>query len=160
MGTTLIITYSEAIELIRRHLSYIGKRAADGEERKLFSSITTSTLEDPILEQYIDSAVENILELLSPIVTNYAKSANGHEITLTNDRWSGYHTNIVRQSIISYYISFVVGEYLSIAHHTFAEKYHADTIEKANVLLRLALWKDAPLESTPYNTIKGEVVTS
>lgn len=141
----MTITFVTLKSAIKRHLSIIGKRLYTKEGKNLFSDITVSSAEDPIFEQYIAAAAQNVESLLSQLVTSYSyTSGTKIEITLTNTRGDSNFDTRCGELITTYVTLYSVGEYLAMVHPELAENYIRQSQATAQSLVAYAFYKKPP----------------
>lgn len=68
MTKNILIFYADIIDTVKRSLDIIGKRAVDDNGTTLFETITVSSREEPLLQDYIKSAVTTIVVELRKFV--------------------------------------------------------------------------------------------
>lgn len=112
--------------------------------KNIFSQITVSSAEDPIFEQYITSAAQNIEAALRQLVTEYAPSATSIVMTFTNTRGSDDFDKRCGELANTYITFFSVGEYLAMVHPELAEKYYRDADNAIQSLIAYAYHKNPP----------------
>lgn len=77
MIKTITIYFTDIIETVKRSLDIIGKRAVDNNGTTLFDTITVSSREEPILEDFIVTAVTTItVELRRFVEASFGKTVN------------------------------------------------------------------------------------
>jgi len=141
----MTITFSDIRSAIKRHLSIIGKRLYSKDGQNMFSNITVSSNEDPIFNQYISAAAQNVEALLRQLVSTYSVVADTSiSITLTNTRGTTDYDTRCGELIKSYITLLSTGEYLAMTHPDIAEKYRADAASAIQSLLSYAFYKEPP----------------
>lgn len=152
------IAISDIKKDMKAHLAIIGKRLYDKEGKNLFSNVTLSTAEEPVIEQYISTAAQNIEALLQHFITGFSVTQKNVTISIHNTRGASDFSQRCEEMVKSYITIYVVAEYLAMTHPEMAEKYRQDA---GNALLSLQLYvfhKQAPTEPTKsYEDIKGEI---
>lgn len=138
------IEFTHIKSSIKRHLSIIGKRLYNKDGKNLFSDITVSTAEEPIFDQYITSAAQNIEAALRQLVTNYAPNGTSITMTLTNTREHEDFDKRCEELANTYITFFSVGEYLAMVHPDLAEKYYRDANNSMQSLIAYAYHKNPP----------------
>lgn len=136
---------------VKRHLSIIGKRLYDKEGKNMFSNITTSTVEEPIFDQYISAAVKEVNSALMPIIVDHELTSNYIDYTLVNTRGKygeGGFESHCEGYIKSYIVLFVVGRFLAMTHPDLAEKYTVDSNSAMLSLVQYAFYKEPPAAPT------------
>lgn len=161
---SITISNSNLLVMIQRHLSTIGKRAGDKDGKNIFSSVTVSTIETPILEQYISTAVENVVAALSQFIHSYSATSNSCTFSVTNTRWKVSATDtfvpVFVDNVSTYIALYVVAEYLAMNHSDYAKKYYEDAALRMDALRRLVFYKTPADESaSSYNTITGTILS-
>lgn len=152
----MTITFSTLKSAIKRHLSVIGKRLYTKEGRNMFSDITVSTAEDPIFEQYISAAAQNVESLLRELVTSFSVASSQVSLTLANTRESSDFDARCQELVTTYLTLFTVGEYLAMVHPELAEKYRQDSVQSIQSLLAYAFYKKPPTSpSYSYVNVTG-----
>ena len=140
---------------IKRHLSIIGKRLYSKEGKNLFSNITVSSIEDPIFNDYIYAAAQNIAAALAQFVTSYSDTS----ITVNGTRWDAEVAEAVQNACVSYATLFSVGEFLAMTHPELAEKYYRDAQIMMNTIISSAYHKDPPTATADPLTATSSVTT-
>lgn len=138
------ITFTAIKSAIKRHLSIIGKRMHTKDGKNIFSDITVSSAEEPIFDQYISAAAQNIEAMLRQLVTGYQTDAAAITITLTNTRGTADFDTRCGELMTTYITLFAVGEYLAMVHPELAEKYYRDAGNAVQSLMAYAYHKDPP----------------
>lgn len=143
---------------IKRHLSIIGKRLYNKDGKNLFSDITVSTAEEPIFDQYITSAAQNIEALMRSLLTEYTTTETSISMTLTNTRGTEDFDARCKELATTYITLYSVGEYLAMVHPELAEKYRLDATNAIQALQIYAFHKNPPKsEGYSYNNVIGLV---
>jgi hypothetical protein len=132
---------------IQRHLSIIGKRLYDKNGKNIFSNITLSSIEPPILTQYVSAAAQNVAGAIAQFVTSYSNTS----ITIDNSRWDTSVSTALSNAIRSYAVLFCVGEYLAMAHPELSDKYYHDAQLMMNTIVSTAFYKKPPSSSASIN---------
>ena len=117
----------------------------------MFSNITTSTVEEPIFDQYISAAVKEVNSALMPIIVDHELTSNYIDYTLVNTRGKhgeGGFESHCEGYIKSYIVLFVVGRFLAMTHPDLSEKYTADSDKAMLSLVQYAFYKEPPTAST------------
>ena len=141
----MTITFSDIKSAIKRHLSIIGKRMYTKDGQNMFSNITVSSIEDPIFNQYISAAAQNVESLLRQLVTSYSLTTDTSvTITLVNTRGSSDFDTRCGELIKTYITLFSVGEFLAMTHPELAEKYSRDSSNAIQSLISYAYHKNPP----------------
>ena len=141
----MIISFSDIKSAIKRHLSIIGKRMYTKDGQNMFSNITVSTIEDPIFDQYIASAAQNVEALLRQLVTSYSVNPNTSiTIELRNTRGTADFETRCGDLIKTYVTLYSAGEYLGMTHPELSEKYQRDAASAIQSLLAYAYHKNPP----------------
>lgn len=154
----MTLTFSALKSDIKRHLSIIGKRMFAKSGENMFSNITVSTVEDPIFEQYIKSAAQNVEALLRQLVTAYSETTTTITLTLVNTRGSSDFDTRCAELVNTYVVLSSVGEYLAMTHPDLAEKYRADAANAIQSLIMYAFHKNAPqTPSYTYANVTGTI---
>lgn len=162
MERTITITYSSVIEAIKRHLSYMGKRSTDQRGNNMFSDVTLSSLEQPLLHQYIDAAIQNVIAVATPFIHQYTHTQTQHEFVVENTRWGTSSGDLFDGAFVdgvtTYCVLYTVGEYLGMAHGDYAKKYYDDAAQRLDALQRLLYFKAPQTCSDSYETVNGEIL--
>lgn len=141
----MTITFQDIKSEVKRHLSIIGKRMYSKDGQNLFSQITVSSAEDPIFEQYICAAAQNVESMLMPLVGSFAPlSSHTVGFTFKNTRGSMDFDSRCGEMVKTYITLFTVGEYLAMTHPELAEKYYRDATNAIQSLMAYAYHKDPP----------------
>lgn len=141
----MTITFQTIKSAVKRHLSIIGKRMYTKDGKNIFSQITVSSAEDPIFDQYITAAAQNVEALLRQLITGFAPAGSGTiGITLTNTRGTADFDSRCQEFVTTYITLFTVGEYLAMTHPELAEKYYRDANNAIQSLMAYAYHKDPP----------------
>ena len=131
-------------DAIKRHLSIIGKRMYTNDGKNIFSQITVSSAEDPIFDQYIAAAAQNVEAMLRQLVTTYTSNKTSITIELTNTRGTEDFDTRCGELITTYITLFSVGEYLAMTHPELADKYTRDSNNAMQSLVAYAYHKNPP----------------
>lgn len=137
---------------VKRSLSIIGKRSVDENGNLMYKDITLSSLEEPLLEDYLQQAVIDLTTETDTFITASTDSS----LTLTfptnhNDALNTVITNVCK----AYCVSYALYSWLSIVAPRLQEKYMGDCRRQAGALIRLIHNKTAP--ATPANS--GTVIS-
>ena len=150
------MTFQELKIAVKKHLSIIGKRLFDRDGKNMFSNITLSSAEDPILDQYLQIAAQNLEAAVRQLVVNYELvEGSTIDMTLHNTR----HATLsevdfderCRQMFMSYIVNFVVGEYLGMTHPELAEKYYRNNLGLMSTITAFVYFKGAPKGEGEWN---------
>ena len=139
----ITITVSTVVSAVKRHLSIIGKRLYNKDGKNLFSDITVSSAEDPIFEQYINSAAQDVEAMLKQFISG---STYGDDIKMkiSNTRGDADFEARTKDYAESYITLNTVGEYLSMLHPDLAQKYQRDAQQRMEMLIAYVFYKKPP----------------
>lgn len=140
----MTLSFTTLKSAIKRHLSIIGKRLHDKDGQNIFSQITVSSAEDPIFDQYISAAAQNVEAMLRQLVTDYSTTTTSVTMELTNTRGTDDFDTRCQEFITTYITLFSVGEYLAMTHQELAEKYRVDAANAIQSLMAYAYHKNPP----------------
>lgn len=123
--STITITYNNLLPKIRKNLSIIGKRTKAQNGSVMFTDITTTSTEDPIFEDLINFACEQIVSDLSDVCTGYVETSEDKvEITLLSDNLKTEDLESVVGGIVkNYAYNFCLWKYLSMNYGAMGETY-------------------------------------
>ena len=149
MSASITIPFTNIKTASKRHLSIIGKRLYTKDGKNLFSDITLSSNEDPILNIYIQTAAQNIESALRQLITVYTLTTDTSvSMTITNTRHARTSDSAFgaqcQQMFETYMMLFTVGEYLAMVHPELAEKYYRDATAQMNTILAFVFYKGEP----------------
>lgn len=126
----IIITYSDLLTDVKRHLSIIGKRAQKVNGQSMFSDLTTSTFEDPVFNDFIINAAHNVISALADACSTYIIGENSVTFKIIGTRWEDTGTNpqmglkdAIKGAVRMYIYNFTLAQYLSVIHPSTGEKY-------------------------------------
>lgn len=152
----MTIDLSTCLAEVRKQLAVIGKRMFDKEGKNLFSNITTSSLENPVLQGYIDVGAQNVVTALADFSSTFSDNA----IQVADPRWSSAIVNAVNGAVKSYVILFATGEYLAMVYPEIAKKYQADAAGMIVTVVNAAHAKLPPLQSeSDFDDVSGSTIT-
>lgn len=141
----IALSYSNAYPDVKRHLSTIGKRTANKAGENIFSMITLSSAEEPILQQYIQQATHNVVAAIEQFVSNYSENTTGVTFKVTNTRWKDPTTpdfvGTFAYSFKKYVVMYTVAEYLSMNFPELAQKYFDAALQALQAIIRLVFFK-------------------
>ena len=132
---------------VKKHLSVIGKRTYTKDGQNMFSNITVSTAEDPIIENYLEIASQAVYALIHPFVTTWSISRNAQtlvlELTLEleNARNDSDFETKAKGYIESFMTLSATGDYLAMTHPDIARKYKEDSTGAMQVLMTYVFYK-------------------
>lgn len=155
----ITLTFSNLKSLVKKHLSIIGKRMYDKDGKNMFSNITVSSAEDPIFEQYIVEAAQNVEAILRQFVTSFSSSSTQVSLTLVSPRGITNFETRCGEIIQSYIVTYSVAEYLSMTHPDFAAKYMRQRDANMESLVAYAFSKEAPVTANTFVNPTGQVTT-
>ena len=141
----MTITIADIKNEIKRHLSVIGKRLYTKDGKNMFSDITVSSAEEPILVQYITTSAHDIEAALKQLITSATYSGNT-TITIEIQNTRGDIDFGVRVKDLSegYITLNAVGEYLSMTHPDLAQMYRQDAQKRMSSLIEYVYYKKPP----------------
>ena len=142
------ITIQSLKDSIKRHLSVIGKRLYDKNGNNMFSNITVSTAEDPILEQYAKDAAQTVEAMCRQLVTEFTLTDSSISITFQNTRQLDDFDTRAAELVKTYIITEATGEYLAMTHPDIAQKYERDGLNAMNALITFVFHKQPPSVAT------------
>lgn len=153
----MIITISNIISAVKRHLSIIGKRLYTKDGKNQFSNITLSSAEDTdILTQYITASAQDIEAMLKGLITSSTYSSSSITITIQNTRGDTDFETRAKDLSESFITLNTVGEYLAMLHPELAEKYKSDARQRMESLIEYVFYKKPPTSSShDYDDING-----
>jgi len=141
----MTLTIATLISAIKRHLSIIGKRLYSKDGKNMFSDITLSSAEDTeILTQYINTSAQDIEAMLKQLVTGSSYSSSSISITIQNTRGDTDFATRTQDLAQSFIVLNSVGEYLSMLHPDFAQKYQRDARQRMESLIEYVFYKKPP----------------
>lgn len=132
---------------VKKHLSVIGKRTYTKDGQNMFSNITVSTAEDPIIDNYLSIASQAVYALIHPFVKTWSIGTNEltHELELSveleNTRNDADFQAKAKDYIESFMVLSATGDYLAMTHPDIAQKYKADTTGAMQSLLMYVFYK-------------------
>lgn len=126
---------------VKRHLSVIGKRMYTKDGHNMFSNITVSTAEDPIIDNYLLVASQAVYSLLHQVITSWSISGSTITATLVNTRNDSDFENKAKDFIESFMTLSATGDYLSMAHPDIAQKYKGDATGAMQSMLMYVFYK-------------------
>lgn len=137
---SITITKSNIVSAVKQHLSSIGKRLYDKEGKNMFSNITLSSAEDSLLNQYIESSVQDVEAVLKQFISasSYSTSIT---LTISNTRGDSDFETRTTDLIKSYATLNSVAEYLSMFHPDIASKYQRDAQQRMEMLVAYVFYK-------------------
>ena len=139
MAVTISLTSLKAE--VKKHLSVIGKRTYTKDGHNMFSNITVSTAEDPIIDNYLVIASQAVYSLIHPFVTAWSITGSNLSATLSNTRNDADFESKAKDYIESFMVLSATGDYLAMTHPDIAQKYKADTTGAMQVLLTYVFYK-------------------
>ena len=144
---------------VKRSLSIIGKRSVDENGNLMYKDITLSSLEEPLLDDYLQQAVIDLTTETDTFVT--ASTDSPLTLTLTfpanhNDALNTVITNVCK----AYCVSYALYSWLSIVAPRLQEKYMGDCRRQAGALIRLIHNKTAPATPTNNGTAVSPLAAS
>lgn len=163
---TINYSYASLITDIKKLLSVIGKRTKTNDGQDLFSQVTLSSVEEPVLNGYIHSANEKITNLFREFITDTTSTITTFSFTFENTRWrrdsdkTSPLLNGLSSGVKGFIVSFAVSEILAPNFPQLAEKFANDAKMHLDSLSKLIYYKMAPEQSTSdYSSISGSVTT-
>ena len=162
MTELITLTYSSIYPEIQRHLSVIGKRAANKAGENIFSAVTVSSAEKPIFDQYIQQAAQNAVAAIERFVSAYTEGTSSITFLVTNTRWNDPSTpsfvGAFAPSFRKYVIMYATAEYLSMCFPEYAKKYYEAAIAALTAIIRLVFFKAPPASNGPVTPSPAEQV--
>ena len=137
-------TISTIVSAAKRHLSIIGKRLYQKDGKNMFADITLSSVEDPILTQYINASAQDVEAFLKQLVTASTYSSTTITITIANSRGDSDFATRTQALAESFITLNTVGEYLSMVHPDISQKYLADARKRMEALVSYVFYKKPP----------------
>ncbi len=142
---------------VKRSLSIIGKRSIDEQGNLMFKDITLGSLEEPLLEDYLQQAVIDLVTESDAFVTASTDSS----MTLTfptnhNDALNPAITKVCK----AYCVSYALYSWFSVVAPKLQEKYMGDCRRQAGALIRLIHSNKAPTVSSESPLSASTTVTS
>ena len=137
-------TISTIVSAAKRHLSIIGKRLYQKDGKNMFADITLSSVEDPILTQYINASAQDVEAFLKQLVTASTYSSTTITITIANTRGDSDFATRTQALAESFITLNTVGEYLSMVHPDISQKYLADARKRMEALVSYVFYKKPP----------------
>ena len=137
-------TISTIVSAAKRHLSIIGKRLYQKDGKNMFADITLSSVEDPILTQYINASAQDVEAFLKQLVTASTYSSTTITITIANTRGDSDFATRTQALAESFITLNTVGEYLSMVHPDISQKYMADARKRMEALVSYVFYKKQP----------------
>lgn len=154
----MIINFRDIVNGVKRHLSYIGKRAFNKNGENIFSNITTSSAEDPLFLQYVNAAAQNIESSLHPVLAEWYEDEEEIELSVVNTRQSPEFEDRLLKLITTYVTRFTLAEYLNMMHPDMAKTYEGSAQVAMQALLTFAFSKLPPsMVPYSYNEVTGIV---
>lgn len=148
MNVPISFSYTEYLPEIQRHFSVIGKRTYNNAGDNIFSKITLSSAETPILTQYMQQASQNVVAAIEQFVSAYVESATGVTFNVTNTRWNDPTTPsfvaAFDPAFKKYVVMYTVAEYLSMNFPELAKKYFDAALQALQAIIRLVFFKAPP----------------
>lgn len=149
--------FNDLAEEVKRSLSIIGKRSVGESGNLLFKDITLSSLEEPLLNDYLQQAVIDLTTETDTFITASTETT----LTLTfptnhNDALNTAITKVCK----AYCVSYALYSWFSIVAPRLVEKYMGDCKRQAGALIRLIHNKKAPAESSSSPLAPTTTVTS
>ena len=145
---------------VQRHLSVIGKRMYDKEGRNMFSNVTVSSDERPILDQYIKEAAQTVEGALRQLVTAFAIGSSDITLNLTNTRGAQDFDARCKEMVTTFIVSYTLNEYLGMTHPDISRKYQGELQVNMEALMNYAFYKEPPTKATyAYSDVKGTIET-
>lgn len=132
---------------VKKHLSVIGKRTYTKDGHNMFSNITVSTAEDPIIDSYLAIASQAVYALIHQFVKTWSISGSTLTLELENTRNDANFQAKAKEYIESFMTLSATGDYLAMTHPDIAQKYKADTTGAMQSLLMYVFYKK-PVEPT------------
>ena len=137
----ITISLSSLKAEVKKHLSVIGKRTYTKDGHNMFSNITVSTAEDPIIDNYLAIASQAVYALIHPFVTAWSITGTNLTATLANTRNDSDFETKAKDYIESFMTLSATGDYLAMTHPDIAQKYEADTTGAMQSLLMYVFYK-------------------
>lgn len=134
---------------VKRSLSIIAKRSIDEQGNLMFKDITLGSLEEPLLDDYFQQAVIDLVTESDAFVTASTDSS----MTLTfptnhNDALNPAITKVCK----AYCVSYALYSWFSVVAPKLQEKYMGDCRRQAGALIRLIHSKKTPTTPTAGGT--------
>lgn len=143
---------------VKKHLSVIGKRTYSKDGHNMFSNITVSTAEDPIIDKYLVNASQAMNAVLHQFVKTWSVSGSTLTIELENTRNDANFQAKTKEYIESYMTLFATGDYLAMTHPELAQKYKEDVTSVLHAIMAYVFYK-APIAQTANPLSPTVVVT-
>lgn len=137
-------TISTIVSAAKQHLSIIGKRLYQKDGKNMFADITLSSVEDPILTQYINDSAQDVEAFLKQLVTASTYSSTTISITIANTRGDADFATRTQALAESFITLNTVGEYLSMVHPDISQKYLSDARKRMEALISYVFYKKPP----------------
>lgn len=162
MTETISLSFASILPSILRHLSVIGKRTEDKKGENVFSKITLSSAEHPILIQYLQEAAQNVTAEIRDFVSAYTETDNSVTFMVTNTRWNDPRTpsfvEAFNYNFTKYLVFYTVAQYLDMNFPELAKKYLQQALDRLRAIIALVFFKAPPIQSDE-SAIRPSVVT-
>lgn len=158
MELQITIDWSHVKDAVKKHLSIIGKRQKN-QEGTAFSGITLSSVEEDIMNQYINAAAETFVGELAPLITFY-NSGDFLVFKVKNTRWADNTDSVTvpfEGNFMGYVVAYVANAVLGMNYPELAKKYAEDMQNHLKAAVNLVYVKQPPKVSTAkYEDVNGE----
>lgn len=137
----ITLTYEALYATVDRSLSVIGKRSTDDDGNLLFTDITLSSREVPIIHDYFRQAAIDLAAGLSGFITA------GSDTSITLAFPSNHNAaldSFIQKSCEAYCTSFALYSWFTVTAPRIAEKYQTDCNRQLSAVIRLSHEKLAP----------------
>ena len=137
----ITLDFTQLAKEVKRSLSVIGKRSIDENGNLMFKDITLSSLEEPLLNDYLQQAVIDLVTEADTFITASTESS----LTVT---FPTNHNNALDAAIAkvckAYCVSYALYSWFSVVAPRLTEKYKGDCTRQAGALIRLIHSKKQP----------------
>lgn len=125
------IDVNEVFDLMQDQLGMIGKRVKTQTGEPTYSSVTLSSREQPVVQQFVREAVLSVFALAPERMTDYSEKGRAFYFSVNSGRDNDDLTHSFTGLCRDYILNYCIAQYLSMATPELAKKY----FEQANVAL-------------------------
>lgn len=138
------ITFSDIKTAVKKQLAVIGKRTYNKEGVNKFSAITLSSAEEPVLDMFLSTGLQNVQTALAQLIVSYSESSTLVTMQVKNTRGMADFDTRCCELVKNYLTYFVLSEYLSMVHNEMAEMYTRNAVAMMGTLTATVYHKNPP----------------
>lgn len=150
----ITLQFSTLAEAVNRSLAIVAKRMRNEDGKTVFSDMTLSTAEQPLLYDYFRDAIVLLNTTTQHFITDtlFSDEMETPSVTLTfpNNHNNAMNTTIT-VALTSFCVAYAVYAWLSVVNPAIVKRYEEAMQEKLDALVQLIFHKAPPQSSYTYD---------